>query len=85
MKFYGVGIVWNPKTNKRLCMFENGVLETEDEEVINQLIERNYKHDGEHKEAPTLEELREKAKELGIKSYASMKYETLIEKIGGLK
>ena len=85
MKFYGVGIVWNPKTNKRLCIFENGVLETEDEEVINQLIERNYKYDGEYQEAPTIEELREKAKELGIKSYASMKYETLIDKIGGLK
>ena len=85
MKFYGVGIVWNPKTNKRLCRFENGFLETEDEEVINQLIERNYKHDGEYQEAPTIEELREKAKELGIKSYASMKYETLIDKIGGLK
>ena len=85
MKFYGVGTVWNPKANKRLCRFENGSLETEDKEIISQLLEQNYKHDGEYKEAPTLEELREKAKELGIKSYASMKYETLIDKIGGLK
>ena len=85
MKFYGVGTVWNPKTNKRLCRFENGSLETEDKEIISQLLEQNYKHDGECKEAPTLEELREKAKELGIKSYASMKYETLLNKTGGLK
>ncbi len=59
MKFYGVGIVWNPKTSQRLCIFENEVLKSEDEEVINQHIERNYKHDGENHEAPTIEELME--------------------------
>jgi len=60
MKFYGVGIVWNPQADKALCQFEKGELDTEDTEIIEKLISLGYKHDGaEPKIEPYTEETAE--------------------------
>lgn len=78
MKFYGKGVVWNPDTNKPLCRFVKGELETTDKYVIDRLIERGYRHE---QVEETLEELREAARAAGIKGFALMKRETLIERL----
>lgn len=51
MKFQGNGIVWDAKNNRRLIKFENGVHETDDKHVIDQLIAAGYAHEG----APNIE------------------------------
>ena len=63
MKFYGNGIVWNPSTNRQLCEFIKGELETNDKNVINQLIKRGYKYDGETKEEKEFEKAMEEVVE----------------------
>lgn len=52
MKFFGNGIVWDATKNKILCKFENGEYETEDEYIIEKLIEYNYKSNGLIEEKP---------------------------------
>ena len=46
MKFYGVGIVWNPQADKALCKFEKGELDTEDTEIISKLVNLGYAYEG---------------------------------------
>jgi len=57
MKFYGNGneIIWDKENNKALCKFFNGNLETDDENVINYLISKNFKHE----EIKKVEEVKE--------------------------
>lgn len=46
MIFYGNGVVWDKRTNKRLCKFVNGELDTDDARVIEILTSLNYRSDG---------------------------------------
>ena len=47
MKFYGRGVVWNPNENKALCEFsKSGILETEDEGIIDALKKMGFKTEG---------------------------------------
>jgi hypothetical protein len=43
MRFEGHGVVWDPKTNKALCRFENGFIETTDKRIIDGLKKAGYK------------------------------------------
>lgn len=84
MKFYGNGLVWDRDANKPLCKFIKKELETEDKHIIDRLIELGYEHDGEipfDDIEEGLDELKAKAKDLGVKGYAMMKKETLIKKL----
>ena len=51
MIFKGHGLVYIPKTNK-FVRFTEGLLETEDPAVIEQLKGRGYESDGEEPEEP---------------------------------
>lgn len=42
MKFHGHGVVWDPKEDKQLCRFENGVYETTDKREIEALKKAGY-------------------------------------------
>ena len=96
MKFYGTGIVWNPDKEKALCQFVKGEFDTEEQDIIEKLIELGYEHDEvinttscgdvepqfiDGLKQPPDEELKALAKAKGIKGYAIMKRETLIEKL----
>jgi signal recognition particle subunit SEC65 len=67
--------VWNPKTNKVVAIIENGIYETENEDIIEQLKELNYEIIEEQpikieepKETFLDEQIRKLAKEYGIKT-----------------
>jgi hypothetical protein len=96
MKFYGNGVVWDKDNNRRLCKFTRaakrgvkGTLETEDERTIKILIGLGYEHEGEMPEEPpeippkepSLDELKEKAKELGITFAPNIGYDKLLERV----
>jgi len=57
MKFYGNGneIIWDKENNKALCKFFNGIFETENIDIINYLISKNFKHE----EIKKVEEVKE--------------------------
>lgn len=46
MKFKGNGAVWDGTTSKILCHFDKGELETNDETIINKLINLGYVGEG---------------------------------------
>ena len=46
MKFYGNGIVWDKEKNKRLCKFVEGEFETDDNRIVNNLVDLGYKYEG---------------------------------------
>jgi len=92
MKFKGKSIepnrvkenVWNPKTNKIIAVIENGIYETESEDIIEQLKELNYEiieEQPEKIEEPQEtfldEQIRKLAKDYGIKArnLEKIKYE----------
>lgn len=45
MIFYGNGVVWDPKNSRKLMKFVNGMFETEDEHIIEQLTKAGYEYD----------------------------------------
>lgn len=50
MRFNGHGMVWDPETDSMLCRFnKDGVLDTEDEKVINKLVSLGYPCEGDGK------------------------------------
>ena len=72
MKFFseikGHNLVWNKKKDSLLCTFKNGILETEDEFVIDELIKLGYDYEVEIKESRYIQAKRE-AKTLKINTY----------------
>ena len=65
-----------------LIPFISGKLVTEDEKLIQKLIDNCYQYDEEEREL-TYSELKEKAKNMGIEGYQKMKKAELKELIGG--
>lgn len=45
MIFYGNGVVWDSRTNSRLCRFVDGKCEVTDTNEIAYLVRAGYKHD----------------------------------------
>jgi hypothetical protein len=86
-------MVWDAANDKPLCEFIHGEFETEDEEVIAKLEALGYVGLGEDDVLPEEEPeevsaekiLREKAKELGIKSYHLKSVETLTKEVAKLE
>ena len=76
MKFYGNGILWNPKADKPLCIFENGEFETDEPEKVGLLVSAGYKYDGELEESFTSPENDETQPE-EIFDYSEMSNEQL--------
>jgi hypothetical protein len=76
-------IVWDAEQGKELCTFVDGEFETEDEYTVKKLIELGYKGEGQtpNPNVMTDDEIREKAKELGIKSWHIKSIETLEKEI----
>ena len=82
--------VWDAESNAPLCEFVDGEFVTDDETVMKKLIDLGYEPAGEiavDPEPPVSDEkiLREKAKELGIKSYHLKSVETLEKEIAEIK
>ena len=84
--------VWDAEANAPLCEFVDGVFETEDEVIIGKLNDLGYIGEGVSDDVPEEEEvvspekiLRDKAKELGIKSYHLKSVETLEKEIAELE
>lgn len=90
MRFYGNGIVWDAERNTRLCKFKGGELDTSNERVIQLLSRMGYRYDGETEQktpapdGPTDEQIKDMAKQAGIRGYGIMKRETLIAKLNEL-
>ena len=86
-------IVWDPQTNKTLCRFKDFELETEDEYIIDRLGDYEVMDDGRETEQgdakgqegkkQQVEDLRQEAKEKGIKNWHNMKPENLKKKLRG--
>jgi len=82
MVFRGNGVVWDKENNKRLCRFTPA-------KTIKILIGLGYEHEGEMPEEPpeippnepSLDELKEKAKELGITFAPNIGYDKLLERV----
>ena len=80
-------IVWGK--GKAVCKFVNGECEVNDQKAIDFLLENAYETievleiDGGKVEELDINELRQEAKEKGIKSWHNMKPENLIEKLRG--
>ena len=84
-------IVWNKDKNEALCKFKNFECETDDPYIIDKLKDYEVIDDGQETEntkgqedkEQQVEDLRQEAKEKGIKGWNNMKYENLIEKLKG--
>lgn len=74
MIFYGNGVVWNAKTNSKLCRFVDGKCEVTDENEIAFLVRAGYSHDpidyGDEPVMPEQEPIADKPKR-GRKANAS--------------
>ncbi len=85
MIFYGNGIVWDKQKNKKLCLFKNGHLETEDSYIIETLLASGYEHETIVKapvagyEEMTVADLREIAKDREIPGYTRKNKSQLIK------
>ena len=103
MKFYSKRnklIVWDKEMNKKLCQFEKGIFDTENERTIKILTESGYKCDSvviditpskEVIEAPkgnlkymNIRELKAFAKENNISGCSNLNKEELLKKLGGI-
>jgi hypothetical protein len=81
--------IWDAESNAPLCEFIDGVFVTEDETIIGKLNDLGYVGEEVGDDVPESKEeivspeklLREKAKELGIKSYHLKSVETLEKEI----
>jgi hypothetical protein len=60
MKFYGVGAVWDKDNEKVLCVFTNGELDTDDNDIISKLVALGYRHDRDVIEVTTMSDATEK-------------------------
>lgn len=84
-------IVWNAEGNAAFCEFIDGEFETDEAELIAKLIDLGYEYEDENPvsdhEPKVSEEklLRDKAKELGIKSYHLKSVETLTAEIAEIE
>ena len=83
-------IVWDAQKGRALCRFKNHECETDDPYICKKLIDLGYEHEGQEKQAEpkstesdTLEDLRQEAKEKGIKNWHNMRPENLIAKLRG--
>lgn len=78
-------IVWG--NGKAICKFVNGECEVSDQKTIDFLLENDYEAlDGQkvdNEKTDDIDELRQEAKEKGIKNWHNMKPENLIEKLRG--
>jgi hypothetical protein len=92
MKFYSDSdrTVWDKDRKRVLCVFKNNELETDDARIIS-ILSQKYKSDeviefkNDNYEDWQIEELKEEAKRKGLKYYARMKKETLIEALKDLE
>lgn len=87
--FKGKGLVWNPVKENILCNFNNGDYETTDEQEKAILIKLGFEYDDLDEipivEEETEEEIRAKAKELGITNWHNKKIENIEKEISELE
>ena len=83
--------VWDAEANAPLCEFIDGEFETVDPDLIAKLFKLGYESEDDNPVGEIIEPvsdeklLREKAKELGIKSYHLKSVETLEKEIAEIK
>ena len=79
--------IWDAVGNKELCTFIDGEFETEDQTVFDKLIDLGYEYEGMPDVVPDPDQtegdqaIRDKARELGIKSWHLKSIETLEKEI----
>ena len=92
--YFGNGIVWDAEKNKVLCKFENQMFKTTDEYIKNKLDKLGYVSDSSDEivvvdkvldENMSEDEIRKKAKALGIKSWHVKSIENILKEIEVLK
>jgi len=87
MIFYGNGHVWDKDRNSMLCNFKGGELDTDNDRTIKILQSLGYKSEfGDEIIVDSVEvdddgDIRNKAKELGIKSWHVKSIDNLISEI----
>ena len=87
MEFYSTSknvVIWDPKKNKALCVFKNGILKTDDKQLCDTLISLGYKYNSDdvidgNLDKLTLTELKNIAKEKGLIGISKKKREDLIQ------
>ena len=90
MKFFceikGSNLVWDTDKDRLLCTFKNGVLEIEDEYVINKLINSGYDYEVVEKVSHYVQ-LKREAKALKINTYGMKipEIEKALEEAKGFK
>ena len=81
--------LWDADNDKELCTFTDGEFDTEDQAVIDKLVDLGYEYEGMPDVVPDPDQtegdqaIRDKARELGIKSWHLKSIETLKEEIAG--
>ncbi|MHA1302988.1 MAG: hypothetical protein ACTSPI_04725 [Candidatus Heimdallarchaeaceae archaeon] len=85
MKFKGNDVVWDAERKKALCVFKNNTFETKNKYIIDKLIKYGYKTIDEFDRFETLsnKELRQLAKDEGIKSWHNKKIENILKELRG--
>ena len=94
MKFYSMDtpdlIIWDADKDNRLCAFKNTELETEDNYIIDKLMDMDFMHKGERpkpKEVDikdlSVKDLKALAKKNGLENYSNLNKEELIKLIEG--
>lgn len=94
MKFYSIDtpdlIVWDVGKNKVLCAFKNTELETEDNYIIDKLMQLDFMHKGERPKTKevdikdlSVKDLKILAKKNGFENYSNLNKDELIKMLEG--